>query len=351
MTITITCTCGRRFQAPESIVGVLVRCPDCGREQAVPRPEELAEESIVYIGDSPSSSTADSPSWGTGQARSWGTRSGKAVTSLALGMMFFLGCLGGVPAIIFGMLALREIRYSNGRLRGGGMAHAGITLGLIGCLLTVVVLMMPHHHEGAPRAQCANNLKQIGLAMHNYHQAYGCLPPAAITDRAGRPLLSWRVALLPYLEQSDLYSKFHLDEPWDSPYNLALLGEMPYVYSCPSDQTQAQTLGMTNYQVVIGPRTAFPPDGKPVKFTEITDGPDRTILAGESRRKVPWTKPEDLVSAMPLPRNGLGSDHPGGFNALFADGSVRFVKSSTSPSVLSALFTRNGLEEVSSESY
>ena len=336
MAISITCACGRRIEASESIAGVLVRCPDCGREQAVPKPA-LPGELLIDSWESAKTAT-----------------SGKAIASLVLGILFFFACLTGVPAILLGRAALREITLSKGRLGGRRMAITGIVLGAFGCLFTasLVLPMFRSAGEAARRAQCTNNLKQIALAMHNYHEANGCLPPAAITDKTGRPLLSWRVAILPYLEARSRYSQFHLDEPWDSPHNLALLEQMPPCYACPSDKTL--TPGMTGYQAVVGPRTAFTPDFIPLSFPDFTDGLTSTLLIGESRRSVPWTKPEDLRAAMPLPLNGLGSHHGyhnNGFNAAFADGSVRFLKSSIAPSVLSSLLTRNGQEVLSSESY
>ena len=160
--------------------------------------------------------------------------------SLVLGVLFFFACLTGVPAILLGRRALSDIQRSGGRLRGKGMAIAGIVLGVIGCLFTVSLFLpaVRSAREAARRSQCVNNLKQIGLGFHNYHSSNDCLPAAAITDKDGRPLLSWRVAMLPYIESSPLYSKFHLDEPWDSPHNLSLLEPTPLVYACPSDMTR-----------------------------------------------------------------------------------------------------------------
>jgi len=280
--------------------------------------------------------------------------SGKAIASLTLGVLFFFACLTGVPAIMLGREALSDIKLSGGRLYGRGMAVAGIIFGVIGCLFTLALLMPATRsaREAARRAQCTNNLKQIGLAIHNYHAAHGCLPPAAITDKNGTPLLSWRVAILPYLEASPLYSSFHLDEPWDSPHNRSLLGAMPRVYTCPSDRTLKPA--MTGYQAVIGPNTAFTPDFKRLSFQDFTDGLMNTILVVETYRGVPWTKPEDLAFDMNPQLSGLGSPHgyhSGGFNALFADGSVHFLKSSIAPRVLGALLTRNGKEVISLESY
>jgi prepilin-type processing-associated H-X9-DG protein len=308
-------------------------CPACRRKLIVPKP---APPEVLIIREEPEPTVT----------------SGKAIASLALGVLFFFGCLSGLPAILLGLLAILDINMSGGRLRGRGMAVGGIVLGLIGCLLTLGLIHPTRSaREAARLSQCINNLKQIGFALHNYHEANGCLPPAAITDKNGRPLLSWRVALVLYLEPNPRYLSFHLDEPWDSPHNLSLLDPVPSVYACPSDSTLKP--GMTSYQAVIGPDTAFTPDFKPVRFEDFTDGLKDTLIIGESRRAVPWTKPEDLPFDTALPLNGLGSDHVyhnNGFNVLFADGSLRFLKSSNNPSVLRALLTRNGNEVISADS-
>jgi prepilin-type processing-associated H-X9-DG protein len=336
MSISVNCECGQQFETPEAKAGLSARCPGCGRELIVPKPAPSPE--VLFISD------VSEPT---------GT-SGKAIASLTLGVLFFFACLSGVPAILLGRQALSDIGLSGGRLRGRGMAIGGIIFGVIGCLATIAFFMpaVRSAREAARRAQCTNNLKQIGLAMHNYHEANARLPTAAITDKNGRPLLSWRVAILPYLESRDLYAQFHLDEPWDSPHNLSLLEAMPQVYACPSDNTLKP--GMTGYQAVIGSNTGFTADFTPLQFQDFTDGLTWTLLIGESPRHVPWTKPEDLPFDMNLPLTGLGSHHGyhnNGFNALFADGSVRFLKSSINPSVLGGLVTRNGNEVVSSESY
>ncbi len=262
-----------------------------------------------------------------------------------LGAFFFFACASGVPAILFGWHALSDIKKSGGRLRGRKMAIAGIGLGLFGCLFTIALLLPLYRSAGAAAwcAQCTNNLKQIGLAIQIYEQANACLPPAAIVGKDGRPLLSWRVAILPYMEISSLYAKFHLDEPWDSPHNLALLESMPLVYACPADKTLKP--GMTGYQVVIGPDTAFPPDFKPLKYQDISDGADRTLFVGESRHSVPWTRPEDLPFDMTVPHSGLGSyrgHHDNGFNVLLGDGSVKFFKSTILPITLESYLIRDG---------
>ena len=277
--------------------------------------------------------------------------SGKAIASLVLGGRFFFACLSGLPAIFLGRRALTNIRMSKGRLKGHRMAIAGIVLEVAGCLFTVALLLVPivrSARGAARRAQCAWNLKGIGLGLLNYHQSYGCLPPAAIRDKDGRPLLSSRVAIMPFMLSDQLYSSFHLDEPWDSPHNLTLLDSMPWFYACAAEQPPKP--GMTNYVVVVGPDTAFTPDFKSSTFSDFIKGTSRTILVGETRRGVPWTKPEDLDLDMNVPLSGLGSDHgyhDNGLNALFADGSVRFLNSPIDPVLLGQILRRDGGKEVS----
>ncbi len=123
-----------------------------------------------------------------------------------------------------------------------------------------------------------NNLKQIGLAMHNYHATNGSFPPAYTVDKDGKPLLSWRVLILPFLEQEALYKEFHLDEPWDSPHNKPLIERMPTSYVCPSESDRRVDRGKTTYLTPRGKATIFPgPEG--IKIQKITDGSSNTIFA------------------------------------------------------------------------
>ena len=149
--------------------------------------------------------------------------------------------------------------------------------------------------------------------------------------------------MLPYIDNQEIYNEFHLDEPWDSPHNLALLKEMPPILRCPSDPNPVE--GMTNYQVVVGLNTVFTPDFKPVAIADIPDGATSTFLVGESPRKVPWTKPEDLPIDLKMPLHGLGNHD--GFNMGFADGHVRHFAGDIDPALLNAILTRNGHEDVS----
>jgi hypothetical protein len=206
----------------------------------------------------------------------------------------------------------------------------------------VVALLLPalgSSREAARRAQCVNNLKQIALAMHNYHSANNAFPRPVILDEKGKPLLSWRVAILPYIEQQELYKKFKLDEPWDSPHNKALLKEMPLTYTCPS-RTQVVPF-TTTYRVFVGNGALFEKD-QDIGVADVTDGTSNTLMVAEAKEAVPWTKPDDLLfdpAAAPS-LHGAGSPHPGGFNASIADGSVRFIKTTINLNVFRAVITR-----------
>jgi prepilin-type processing-associated H-X9-DG protein len=217
----------------------------------------------------------------------------------------------------------------------------------------VVALLLPavqSAREAARRAQCTNNLRQIGLAIHNYHAANNAFPRAAIIDKRGKPLLSWHVAILPYIEQQALYNKFKLEEPWDSPHNKALLKEMPSTYACPS-RSSAEPF-TTSYQVFSGKGAMFE-DGQDIGLASVTDGTTNTFLVVEAKDAVPWTKPADLTfDAEAAPSlSGARSSHPGGFNALFGDGSVRFIKLNINLDVFRALITRNGNEVINGDAF
>jgi len=218
-----------------------------------------------------------------------------------------------------------------------------------GVLLGLLLPATQSAREAARRAQCSNNIKQIMLAMHNYHSANNSFP-RDLTDKAGKPLLSWRVAILPYIEQAELYNKFKLDEPWDSPHNKELLKEMPPTLKCP-DRAKVEPF-TTTYRGFVGAGAMFE-TGQDIGIASITDGTSNTIAIVEASEAVPWSKPADLPfdqQAKPSLR-GAGSSHPGGFNCGFADGSVRFIKNSISAIVFQALITRNGGEVISSDAY
>ena len=224
MAIVFQCECGKQFETRDEDAGRRARCPECQRELVVPQPNPYAASEFASLHEVPPTST-----------------SGKAIASFVLGLCSLVMCFfTGVPALLLGVFALNDINNPKKRLRGQGFAITGIVMGSLSLVSLVFVpvmlaLLLPAvqaAREAARRAQCTNNLKQIGLAMHNYASANGAFPPAAIYDANGKPLLSWRVLILPYLEQDSLYKQFHLAEPWDSPHNKrTLLAQVPPLFT------------------------------------------------------------------------------------------------------------------------
>ena len=148
--------------------------------------------------------------------------------------------------------------------------------------------------EAARSSQCAGHLAQIRLALEIYESTHGSLPAAAITGADGKPLLSWRVALLPIIEHGDLYNQIKLDEPWDSPHNRRFHAQMPSIFACPSHLDSARN-GVTSYVVVVGPRTLFPGGGQARRRVDIRDDPSSTLMVVETiTSDINWMEPRDL---------------------------------------------------------
>jgi len=194
------------------------------------------------------------------------------------------------------------------------------------------------------RQQAMNHMKFLALGMHGYHDEYKRFPDVAIKSADGKPLLSWRVQLLPYLDQEALYKEFHLDEPWDSEHNRKLIERMPDVYRL----TTGLPPGKTCVQLPVGAAAAWP-DGRGLAIREYTDGTSKTILAVETddEHAVVWTQPADLAFDPASPTGGLGSHFGEGFLALSADGAAHFISRNANPETLRQLFTPAGREPVS----
>jgi hypothetical protein len=198
---------------------------------------------------------------------------------------------------------------------------------------------------GFPSATKA--LKWIGLAMHNFQSAdkEHRFPPAAIFSKDGKPLLSWRVAILPYVEQEYLYQQFHLDEPWDSEHNKKLIPMIPPVYR--NARIRDGRPGLTTYLVPVGKEVAFTGEPKGRVFPgEFPDGTANTIMVVDvaDEKGVIWTKPDDLVVDLNDPKKGLMGHYPAYFLAGFADGSVRAIPKNISRATLRGAFTVAGGE-------
>jgi hypothetical protein len=210
--------------------------------------------------------------------------------------------------------------------------------------------------EAGRRAKCRNQLHQIGTAMHAYDAVFGYFPPPYTVDKAGRPLHSWRVLLLPYFDEMQLYNQIKLNEPWNSPHNRALADRMPSVYRCPSHAGSNQS--ETDYVVVVGPHTAFPGASRGgraegIRDVQVRDGMALTVFVVERVQSgINWMEPRDLdikdIGSTINARSGKGirSNHPGGAHVLCGDGSTHFLRPSLRAQTLRALLTRDDGEAI-----
>ena len=212
---------------------------------------------------------------------------------------------------------------------------------------TLVAALMPavmQAREAARRSQSKNNLKQIGIALHNYHEAHRRFPGPTNLGPDGKTVHSWRVAILPFLDEQALYDRYKLNEPWDSENNKKVLAQMPDVFrnlNSTGDPTHTCYLGFS------GPNTVLGDGSKGIRFRDVMDGESNTVLVSEAQREIPWTKPEDIPCDKDTTDLNLGGFHKGGFNALLTDGSVRFISEQLDKSKLRFLIIRNDQERVS----
>ncbi len=196
---------------------------------------------------------------------------------------------------------------------------------------------------GAANARTQNNMKQIALAMHSYHDAYGAMPAAAILGKKGKPLLSWRVQILPFVEQSNLYQMIKLDEPWDSVHNKKVFDDhpMPSVFEVAGTTKPGEK--NTHMQVFRGNGAMFDLV-KGIKLTEITDGTSNTIMVATAKTAVPWMKPDDMEFDPKSDPRDLLLYVGGVTNVSFGDGSVRILKKSVNVENMRGLITKSGGE-------
>lgn len=219
---------------------------------------------------------------------------------------------------------------------------------VICCVL--VLLFVPVFRRGsgdmARRVHCKNNLKQIGLALHNYHDDYGSFPPAYTVDESGQPLHSWRTLILPYLDQSKLYSRIDLAKPWNDPVNeQAKVTHVP-AFQCPSASAESNH---TTYFALNGEGLAFHnSDSRTIR--DFSDGTSSTVMVAEvpSMFSVPWMSPKDADALLLARIRELEQQsHQGGLQALMGDGSARYVSTTMSKSLVDAALTLDGQDDAS----
>ncbi len=216
-----------------------------------------------------------------------------------------------------------------------------VVLGILGLLVLLLLPATRRAREPARRSQCKNHLKQIALAMHNYHDEHGAFPPAYIVDAEGRRLHSWRTLLLPYFDQRPLYEQIDLTKPWNDPVNAKAYEANPYGYHCPSADMPAD---QTTYMAVLADNSCLQPT-TPRKLSEITDGSATTLMIVEAPpdQAVHWMEPRDLEEADFLTwNNETKFSHAGGFHTAFADGHIRFILVGTPEQDRRAMVSVNG---------
>ncbi len=227
---------------------------------------------------------------------------------------------------------------------------------LLSCLLLAPFLAGPLRNSG--HCPCNDNLKNISLALQNYHDKHGRLPPPYIAGEDGEQMHSWRVLILPFMDayERDLYKQYRFDEPWYGPSNRKLIEKMPSVYRCPSRERKPGDF-ITDYVAVTGPNTVWPVD-QTVTLNDIPDGTSNTLIVVESPNcGICWLEPLDLdVDSIPMTINpkskrGISSPHRGGALGACVDGSVQFLPDSLPSNTVRALLIRDDGQEVDLSDY
>lgn len=267
-----------------------------------------------------------------------------AISSFRLGLLSLVfNFFTGLPAIVKGILALRDIYRNKERFSGKKLAFFGIFLGLFGIFLGLALFRFTFSwfQDYKDRSYC--NLTQMAIAMHSYKYDHGKLPPPVVFDKNGNPLYSWRVLILPYLDQNELYNRFHLDEPWDSPHNISLLPLIPSVYSLPPGKKNTIPPYHTVCHLFVG-KNAFEESYGLVIPDDFPDGPSNTFLIVEGGEPVPWTQPKNLSYSSGGKLPDLFSIFSNGFRVTFVDGSFEILDKNYNETIIHAFITRNGGE-------
>ena len=247
----------------------------------------------------------------------------------------------------------------------GGSARAVVQYALLAAILIVLGLWLLSAvgkvREAALRMNTSSQLMQLGLAIHTFDSVNGHLPganaPSAEPQVGGNKYpVSWRVLILPYIEQDELFKQYRFDEPWDGPNNAQFLQRMPKIFRHPKADSADVPAGHTHYRVFVSPPDAKPSalftDGLPgpkLNFKEIPDGTSNTILIVEAAEAVPWTMPEVLLYDRNQPVPKLGGLFKGQFQVALADGSVRSFRNDFPEDKLRAWITKDGGETVDRE--
>ncbi|MEC7566943.1 MAG: DUF1559 domain-containing protein [Planctomycetota bacterium] len=358
--------CGHYEKRPQESVGHSESCPVCG--EIVPASATLSLPTDAEVNQIPPfpvqaespvtpvslATPSNAPAFQVSQSTHSPHR-GTLLLILSL-MSFLLGCVGLALGPVLFFMAKKDLReIGDGRMdpAGKGLTTFGFIAGIIttitGLMATVFVglfvlaLFLPAVSSGRDVARnmaSANNLKMIGLGILTYHTEYNEFPvgeSAVIQYESGKPLLSWRVHILPFIGEEFLYSQFHLDEPWDSPHNMALLELMPDIYKRPGYESATQTV----YVAPLSVRGVLD-SGQRIRHRDIVDGESQTGMVVElpETMAVPWTQPGatvvDLHTLHLFSPNFLPH-----VNVLFVDGSVNPISADLDSQEWDSLFDRS----------
>jgi hypothetical protein len=246
------------------------------------------------------------------------------------------------------------------RLKSGGMFSKHAALANVSTAVSLTLPAIQAARETAMRMQCKNNIKQIILAFHNYYDTYSGLPPLYTVDKDGKPLHSWRVLILPFMEQTALYQKIRHNEPWDSEYNKQFHNINIDVYRCPTNPLAAQQNGSCCYSVIAG--EGIIPAAKAGEQTcgtlaRIIDGTSNVFAVVEVKEPFCWMDPtadinlEELLKGINNKEGRVGGFHPEGINVGLFDGSVWLLQNSTPKDILKAFGTRDGGEAINNSEF
>jgi hypothetical protein len=218
----------------------------------------------------------------------------------------------------------------------GGLAACCLCVpGILAALLIPAVQKV---REAAARAQAMNNIKQISLACHSYHNTFNTLP----SPRMATAEMSWRVEVLPYMEEMNMFNQINKNTAWNLGPNAVFNNQMPKTFDFPGENPGINTSD-TKFQYFVGPTTMFPDPLSKFKMTQITDGTSNTFLFAEAATPVPWMKPADMA----ITPNGVIPVPPGRFMAAMADGAVHIIdRGRVNDNTLRALITPTGKEQL-----
>jgi len=393
MPIAVQCPeCDARLNAPDAAAGKTVKCPKCKAPMVIPDAESAAGDEFETVDDAPAKKPASikktvvkkevddddddrpktkkRPRDDDDEDDNRPKRKGKKKKPAAAGMapVVLIGIIAGGVLLVggagFAIYWFTSSTKPNQTASDSNTVPPVNPVGQVGGPVpgvapptgpggtnsptTPVKAVIPVS-DSRSRAISNNNLKQVGLAFHNFDSVYGGLP-AGYFDTTGQIGLSWRVAILPFIEQDSLYKEFKLNEPWNSEHNIKLLPRMPKQFAPPGG---AGKEGFTYYRSFTGPTTPFPggqkgQPGQPAKgisLSSFTDGTSNTAVVVEAGDPVEWTKPDELVYTPDgsLPR--VGGIFGDGVHFTLADASTAFVRKLT-PEKLKALITASGGEVV-----